>query len=68
MGERIENEASRLARGPCLLDGRFGRRSSRGPEAFIRDGAQSVREAIEQTLDRADEAKGHIRSLRSLID
>lgn len=33
-----------------------------------RDAAKTVRDAIEQTLERAEEAKGHIRSLRSLID
>ena len=33
-----------------------------------REAAKTVREAIEQTLERAEEAKGHIRSLRSLID
>lgn len=33
-----------------------------------KDAARKLRDAIEQTMDRADEAKGHIRSLRSLIE
>mgnify|MGYP000945829744 CR=1 FL=1 len=33
-----------------------------------KDTARKLRDAIEQTMDRADEAKGHIRSLRSLIE
>ncbi|MDW8281272.1 MAG: FHA domain-containing protein [Myxococcales bacterium] len=33
-----------------------------------RNAAEAMRSAMEQTLERAEEAKGHIRSLRSLID
>ena len=33
-----------------------------------REAAKRVREAIEQTMERADEAKGHIRSLRSILE
>ena len=33
-----------------------------------RDAARKLRDAIESTMDRADEAKGHVRSLRSVIE
>ena len=33
-----------------------------------RDSARKLRDAIDETMTRADEAKGHVRSLRSLIE
>ena len=33
-----------------------------------RDAARKLRDAIDETMTRADEAKGHVRSLRSLIE
>lgn len=33
-----------------------------------RDSARKLRDAIDDTMTRADEAKGHVRSLRSLIE
>ncbi|HNO68719.1 MAG TPA: hypothetical protein PKI49_09415, partial [Pseudomonadota bacterium] len=33
-----------------------------------RDAGRKLRDAIDDTMNRADEAKGHVRSLRSLIE
>ena len=39
-----------------------------GDDEAAKEVAKKLRGAIDETMNRADEAKGHIRSLRSLIE